>query len=141
MRATWEYILNLYQHTKGLIIDIRDNEGGDPANGFKIIRRIADQRRHVYTHRWKDGTGADDFTESEDIYLEPEGTVRYEGPVVLLTNRFCYSAANWFAAEMKAFPHVVQDWGSHRRWGRSALRCRVAQWVFCQLFVFTGDTS
>ena len=89
-------VLGRFQGLRGLIIDIRDNEGGDPANGFRIIRRIADERRLVYYNRYKNGPGPDDFTEPEPTYLGPEGAVRWTGPVVLLTNRSCYSASSWF---------------------------------------------
>lgn len=102
--------LTRFQDMKGLIIDVRDNEGGDPANGFKLIRRLADERRLVYYNSWKSGPGPDDFTTPEPTYLGPaagEDVVRYQGPVAILTNRFSYSAASWFAVMGKAFPHIT----------------------------------
>jgi C-terminal processing protease CtpA/Prc len=56
----------------------------------------------------KNGPGYDDFGEPADVYMEPVGFHVYTKPVVLLTNRGCYSATSFFSLAMKAFPHVIQ---------------------------------
>jgi hypothetical protein len=102
-----DFVFELYKDSKGLIIDIRENEGGNPANGFRILKRLVQERKLIYRHRWVDGPERDDFTDWEDVYLDPEPELLgFDGPVTVLTNRFCYSAANWFAAMTKAYPNI-----------------------------------
>jgi C-terminal processing protease CtpA/Prc len=94
-----DYVFTRFKNTKGLIIDIRSNEGGNPANGFAILERIIRERTYLYQHAFKSGPSPADFELFRQIHLDPApGKVRYEGKVVVLTNRRCYSAANYFAA-------------------------------------------
>ena len=101
-----DYLAEKFKNTKGLIVDLRDNDGGDPANGWRIAERFIDQSRHIYTNVYKDGPGPDEFTEPYMSYLEPDGK-KIADKVVVLTNRTTYSAGNFFAASMKAFPNVT----------------------------------
>jgi C-terminal processing protease CtpA/Prc len=94
-----DYVFTRFKNTKGVIIDLRSNEGGNPANGFAILERIIRQRTYLYQHAFKSGPGRADFEPFKQIYLDPAlDKVRYEGNVIVLTNRRCYSAANYFAA-------------------------------------------
>ena len=103
-----DFIIERFKGLKGVIIDIRNNEGGDPANGFRFAKRIADQRRHIYTTKYKSGPGKNDFTEPDMAFLEPTNEYpRFHQPIVLLTNRKTYSAGNFFTATLKAFPHIT----------------------------------
>ena len=43
-----DFVVERFRGLKGLIIDIRDNEGGDPLYGFRLARRIATERTHIY---------------------------------------------------------------------------------------------
>jgi C-terminal processing protease CtpA/Prc len=102
-----DYILKKFENTKGIIIDVRDNGGGNPFNAFTIAERFADQRRLVYREEFKNGPGHDDFASPIDVYIEPKGDFQYTKPVIVLTNRSCYSATNTFISCMMAFPHVT----------------------------------
>ncbi|MEO1049062.1 MAG: S41 family peptidase [Bacteroidota bacterium] len=103
-----DFVIERFKGLKGVILDIRNNEGGNPENGYRMARRIADQRRHLYTNKYKDGPGRDDFTAPDEAFIEPEeDKVRFEQDIVLLVNRRSYSASNFFTAMMKAFPHVT----------------------------------
>ncbi|MEM6842580.1 MAG: S41 family peptidase [Bacteroidota bacterium] len=92
---------------KGLIIDVRDNGGGSLNNANTLASRFADERRHVQNWQYKNGPGHNDFTEPVKKFIEPGGNFQYNGPVVVLTNRSCYSATNFFVQIMKNFPNVV----------------------------------
>ena len=93
---------------KGLIIDVRDNGGGSIGNVNTLASRFTDERRHVQNWLYKDGPGHNDFTDPVKKYIDPEGEFQYIGaPVVVLTNRSCYSATNFFVQIMKNFPNVV----------------------------------
>lgn len=110
--ADLEDILARFAGLKGLVIDLRNNEGGDPQNGYRILERLADERRHLLSNRWKNGPGHDDLGPVFEVWLEPAGAARFDGPVAVLTNRVCYSATSYFAAACKAYPHITQigDW-------------------------------
>lgn len=90
-----------------LIFDIRDNGGGNDAHGREIARRIVDQRRLFRVIRWRDGPAHDDFGPPIEDYLEPAPGERFEGPVVVLTNRRVLSSAEGFVLMMRVIPGVV----------------------------------
>ena len=99
-----DYVYTTYKNAKGIIIDIRGNEGGDPANGFRILERIVKERKMIYRHAFKSGPGRDEFEPFKDIYLEPAmDKIRYDKKVVVLTNRLVYSAANYFSSMCKVY--------------------------------------
>ncbi|HAP65167.1 MAG TPA: peptidase S41, partial [Cytophagales bacterium] len=105
--AQLHYLLTLYQDTKGIIFDVRDNTGGSIENTFSLARQFADQERLAYQYRYKSGPGAQDFTDWRDYSISPADTAVYTQPVVILTNRSCYSACNAWVTIMDAFPHVT----------------------------------
>lgn len=101
-----DYVLALVRNANGLIIDIRDNGGGSLTNVTAIAERFATERT-LYAHiRHKTGPGHADFSSPQPLYLNPvadrvtwDASVR---PVVILTNRHCFSAANNFVQAMRA---------------------------------------
>ncbi|MDA3867829.1 MAG: S41 family peptidase [Salinivirgaceae bacterium] len=102
-----DYTLARMHTTNGLIIDVRNNGGGAPSNIFKIINRLTDRKLHIYSSRLKDGPGHNDFGEVMKVYSEPEGDIKYLKPIILITNRNCYSATSFFAAAAKAYPNIT----------------------------------
>ncbi len=102
-----DFVVDRFEGLKGLIIDVRDNEGGDPLYGFRLARRIASKRVHIYSTIYKNGPGRDEFTEPSDAYLDINKEKKFDLPVVLLTNRVTYSAGNFFTAMLRALPDVT----------------------------------
>lgn len=92
---------------QGLIIDVRGNGGGDLTNAEKLAARFCHEKTLVGYTQHKTGPGHNDFSDLEPHYLEPSGNVRWHKPVVVLTNRHVYSAANEFVMLMKALPQVT----------------------------------
>ena len=92
---------------RGLIIDIRENGGGDLTNAEKLAARFTNEKTLVGYIQHKTGKGHSDFSSMEPRYLEPASGLRWQKPVVLLTNRHVYSAANEFTMYMKALPQVT----------------------------------
>ena len=91
----------------GMIFDIRGNGGGELSNAEKLSRRFTNQKVLVGYICHKTGKGHDDFSEPQAEYIEPSKDIRWQKPVVLLTNRSCYSAANTFVRNMKEMPLVT----------------------------------
>ena len=105
-----DYILAYMHRTKGLIIDVRDNGGGYLTNVPELAGRFLDHKIVGGYIRHKTGPGPDDFSEPFAVEYEPVDTtlhIGYKGrPVLVLTNRSCYSAANDFVSVMKELPNV-----------------------------------
>jgi hypothetical protein len=92
---------------RGLIIDIRNNGGGDLTTAELLAGRFVQEKTLVGYMQHKTGTGHNDFSSMEATYLEPSSNIRWHKPVCVLTNRSVYSAANSFAVMMHALPNVT----------------------------------
>ena len=100
-------ILNKFVNCNGLIIDIRNNGGGNLDNAERFAARFTNQRVLTGYICHKTGPGHNDFSEMQEVWLEPSDALRWQKPVALLTNRSCYSAANSFVNQMKCCPQVT----------------------------------
>jgi hypothetical protein len=94
-------------HCSGLIIDIRGNGGGLLTNAEKLASRFCNETTHVGYYRHKTGPGHNEFSLKEKRYLHPASGIRWQKPVVVLTNRQVFSAANEFVMYMKELPRVT----------------------------------
>ena len=92
----------------GLIIDIRDNGGGDLTNVETLVSHFITRPILAGYICHKTGPGHDDFSEPYAFYYNPaeEGSVMWTKPVAVLTNRSTFSAANNFASIMSLLPQV-----------------------------------
>ena len=93
---------------RGLIIDIRNNGGGDLTTAEMLAGRFVHEKTLVGYMQHKTGTGHNDFSDLEPQYLEPSSNFRWHKPVCVLTNRSVYSAANSFTVLMRALPNVTR---------------------------------
>ena len=86
----------------GLIIDVRDNGGGNLTNSTRIAARFTNEKTLTGYIQHKTGPGHNDFSKMEPIYLEPSNSIRWQKKVIILTNRRCYSATNDFVNAMRS---------------------------------------
>lgn len=102
-----DYILKYFEKCPGIIIDVRDNSGGNLSNVDILASRFTEEKfiNGYITH--KTGPGHDDFSKPFPIYIEPSGRTRWNKKVVVLTNRMCYSATNTFVSTMRQLPKVT----------------------------------
>ncbi len=96
-----------FRETDGLIIDIRDNGGGNMTNVEKLASRFLAERTLAGYISHKTGPGHNDFSEPFAYYFEPSKRVRWFKPVIVLTNRSTFSAANNFVSVMQYLPQVL----------------------------------
>ena len=94
-------ILNRMAICKGIIFDVRDNGGGSLMNVERIASRFFNERALVGYISHKVGPGHNDFSELFAKHLDSSNSIRYQKPVIILTNRGCYSATNEFVSTMK----------------------------------------
>ena len=102
----------------GLIIDVRENGGGDTAVARPIMGRFIKERRPYALMRRRSGKGValtDPWTE----YVDPQGPFTYEGPVVVLQN-------HWSASMAEGFPMGMKGIGRARTVGTETMRLGAA---------------
>lgn len=102
-----DQVLNRMALCHGLIIDVRNNGGGSLTNVEKLTSRFFNERTLIGYISHKTGPGHNDFSPLYPKYVESSNRVRYQKPVVVLTNRGCYSATNEFVSIMKYAPNVT----------------------------------
>lgn len=103
-----DYVLAYCATADGLIIDIRDNGGGDMTNVETLVARFITQPTPAGYISHKTGPGHDDFSEPFPYTYNPagHGRMRWAKPTVVLTNRSTFSAANNFVSVMQYLPQV-----------------------------------
>lgn len=101
-------ILNTLSICDGLILDVRNNGGGNLTTAQKLAARFTNKQVLTSYISHKTGTGHNDFSTPEPIYLEsPSNRIRWQKRAAVLTNRRSYSATNDFANSMKQLPSVT----------------------------------
>lgn len=102
-----EALLKMAEGKKGIIIDIRNNGGGSLENARKIASCFIREPLAYAQRRIKTGPGENDFSEWKLLRIDPWRGEHYHENVVVLTNRYCYSAANSFAQMATVLPNVI----------------------------------
>lgn len=105
--SSLDEILHRMAICKGIILDVRNNGGGSLTNVEKLASRFFNERALIGYISHKTGPGHNDFSPLYPKYVESSNRVRYQKPVVVLTNRGCYSATNEFVSIMKYAPNVT----------------------------------
>lgn len=99
-------VLHYLRLCRGLIIDVRGNGGGQLDYEQRLASHFTNERILVGYRSHKTGPGHSDFSDLSPEYLEPSKTVRWQKPVIVLTNRGCYSATNTSVRDMLCCPNV-----------------------------------
>lgn len=96
------WIFSAFEDCKGLIIDVRNNGGGDITNAYRLAAPFFTIDRTIGYWQHKTGTGHKDFSAFEPMTLEVSwAPYKWEKTVVVLCNRLTYSAANLFVSMMR----------------------------------------
>jgi C-terminal processing protease CtpA/Prc len=99
-------LIDKYENSKGLILDLRHNTGGDFTYAYSEMGRFVDEKRLVFTSRTKNGQGPDDFTSTYEWYVEPSGKY-YGKKIVVLTDRYTISAGERTVMAFMVLPNVT----------------------------------
>lgn len=106
------------KNSPGLIVDVRENGGGDTAVARPIMGRFIKERRPYALMRRRSGKGValtDPWTE----YVDPQGPFTYDRPVVVLQN-------HWSASMAEGFPMGMKGIGRARTVGTETMRLGAA---------------
>lgn len=102
-----DMMLNM-RDAAGLILDLRDNGGGELSNVERLVAHFLENTALAGYMVHKTGPGHDDFSEPYPYSYEPVSTgVRWLKPVIILTNRSTFSAANNCVQVMRLLPNVA----------------------------------
>ena len=104
---TIDPIVNEFFDHSGLIIDVRNNSGGNADNTDAIAGRFADQKRVSALLQTRNGPRHSDFTPIRERYVEPRGNKQFTKPIVVLTDRRTVSAGEYFVLAMKQLSYVT----------------------------------
>jgi carboxyl-terminal processing protease len=100
---------SVFQNFKGskvLIVDVRDNIGGNDEFSYEVAGRFA-SKKIIGMYKKNRIGGYEDFGQPETWYIEPKGNPNFLKPVVLLTNDKTVSAGDVFAMIMKELPKAT----------------------------------
>lgn len=91
----------------GVIVDVRSNGGGALDNAIRLAAAFTDEP-YVYGQvRIKDGPCPDCFSSWTDLRVPSRAGPRFDGPVVVLTDRASYSSTTYFAEMMRQNTNAV----------------------------------
>jgi carboxyl-terminal processing protease len=96
-----------FEDLEGIIIDIRENPGGDDSTVIAIVNRFCDRRQIAFRRKTKIGPGDADFSPIKSWRIEPQGPAQFTGPIVLLSCDSVFSGGEVFALAMKQLPNVT----------------------------------
>ncbi|MCR5050340.1 MAG: S41 family peptidase [Paludibacteraceae bacterium] len=102
------WIFRAFEDCRGLIIDVRNNGGGDLTNAYRLSSPFFTDNQVIGYWCHKVGPGHNDFSEPEPL-MSDASMVRnkWHKPVVVLCNRHTYSAANMFVNIMRYVPQAT----------------------------------
>ncbi len=107
LTAALDKIARDFQDLDGIVIDIRNNPGGDDSTVITIINRFCDRKRVAFHRTTKVGPGEDDYTARKTWHIEPQGDAQFTGPIALLTCDSVFSGGEVFALAIRQLPYVT----------------------------------
>ncbi|MBP5189797.1 MAG: S41 family peptidase [Bacteroidales bacterium] len=101
-------ILKRFPNVKGIVLDIRQNGGGEIQNEWNIMQMLPSEGQLLYYTQIKNGPAHSAFSEPQAVYAPESSDIHpIDKPLVLLTDRGCYSAASNFALCLKTYNNVT----------------------------------
>lgn len=103
------WVLATFKDCKGLIIDVRNNGGGEITNAYHLAAPFFTDNQTIGYWHHKNGPGHNDFSSLEPMDLDASwaGNYKWQRPVMVLCNRHTYSAANLFVSMMRYAPKAT----------------------------------
>ena len=102
-----DLVLNTLAICDGIIIDVRNNGGGEITAAHKLAARFTNEKKLVGYMSHKTGPGHNEFSEAKPVYIKPYKGIKWQKKAVVITNRSAFSATNDFVNCMRQFPNVT----------------------------------
>jgi carboxyl-terminal processing protease len=100
-------VINHLKTHKAIILDLRNNDGGDARYSKIIAGAFSDGEHLVATVQTRNGPGHDDFNEKVNEVTRLTGKEQFLKPVIVLTDRATISGGEYLALHMRSFAHVT----------------------------------
>jgi len=105
-------IIGSLANTKALVLDVRNNRGGEIFVMEYIAARFASEQKDYVKARIKTGPGQNDLSAPviytvKSISKASGNKYGYTKPIVLLTNKGTVSAGEWFTLALRTQKHVT----------------------------------
>lgn len=104
--AALDSVLVSFQDARALVIDLRDNIGGNDRAAQQLLHRLADSTRVYLTSRTRNGEPGVQYFPPRVFQMTPVMGIRFLGPIVALTNRQTVSAAENLLLGIRELPHA-----------------------------------
>lgn len=104
-----KYLMERYRNCEGIVLDLRQNGGGNKTNITQLVSLFNCHGQPLYTVQHKAGPGHDDFTAPEAQCAPGKsllGDDPYTKPVAVLIDRGSFSATSYFSLCTQAFDNV-----------------------------------
>lgn len=101
-----ETIVSSLVDKTGLIIDLRDNPGGKEDFALDFASRFISEPTTYKKTRSRIGPHSSQFSPWQTQWIVPVEPITVDYPIVLLTNRGCYSTTESFVLMMRALPNA-----------------------------------
>lgn len=102
------WVFNAFKDCRGLIIDVRNNGGGDLNNAYKLAAPFFKESRTIGYWQHKTGPGHNDFSKMEELKVDASiSGIKWLRPTVVLSNRRSYSATNMFINMMRYADNAI----------------------------------
>ncbi|HOW86275.1 MAG TPA: S41 family peptidase [Candidatus Aminicenantes bacterium] len=95
--------LKFLENTDALIIDLRENRGGDPAYMASVLSYFFEKPTHINSIYWKDRDRTDEFWTKESV----PGKKLVDLPLYVLVSGQTFSGAEEFAYDLQALKRAV----------------------------------
>lgn len=110
VKNTLQYFFNQLQNlppaVKGMIIDVRNNSGGNLADLNFFVGHLLDQPLHLGATRYKSGNGRLSYTPWLDAFISPQaGSKAVTIPIIVLADNYSVSLAEMVAMAIHALPN------------------------------------
>jgi carboxyl-terminal processing protease len=101
-------VIDALKNHKAIILDLRQNTGGDDRYGERIAGVFADNENLVYTVQTRNGKKHDDFDNKTSHYSKKQGDEQFLKPLIVLTDRRTISAGEVMLLHLKKYNQVTQ---------------------------------
>ena len=105
--ADIDMILDQLAGVSAMIVDLRNNGGGNDLNGEEIVGRFADTLRVYRRVQFRNGPEHGDFGPLISSNIAPSGAQSFQGPVAVLTNRRVFSSAESLTLAFDVLPNAI----------------------------------
>jgi carboxyl-terminal processing protease len=106
--AAIDAVIDSFKNRKAIILDLRQNKGGDDKYAARVAGVFADSEKKIYTVQTRNGSKHTDFDAKTEYFTRKQGAQQFVKPVIVLTDRRVISACEVMLLHLKSFKQVTQ---------------------------------